>query len=89
MLLKAALFIAVFVISVSTQIAMADETVTEKVTATTNTAKRTIKKGAHRVQEAVCAEGDVKCASKKIKNRAVEAKDATVDGVKEIKHKVD
>lgn len=45
-------------------------------------AKRMAKKGAHRVEEAVCMEGDLKCAAKKAGNRVEEGKDATVDGVK-------
>ena len=45
-------------------------------------AKRMAKKGAHRVEEAVCMEGDLKCAAKKAGNRIEEGKDATVDAVK-------
>lgn len=48
-------------------------------------AKRMAKKGAHRVQEATCMEGDMKCAAKKAGNRIEEGKDATVDAVKDAK----
>ena len=67
----------------------ADETVVEKAAATGNDAGRAAKKGAHRVQEALCMKGDVKCTGEKIANRAVEAKDATADGVKKVKNKID
>lgn len=69
--------------------ASADETVSEKVSAAGNTAGRTVKKGAHRVQEATCTKGQVGCAGEKVKNRAVEAKDSVVDGATEVKNKVD
>lgn len=45
-------------------------------------AKRMAKKGVHRAEEAVCMEGDMKCAAKKAGNRIEEGKDATVDAVK-------
>lgn len=82
------MFAAAFIVTAATQV-IAEETAGEKITASANDAKRGMKKGAHRLHEAVCAEGDVKCAGKKVKNRAVEVKDATVDEVKEIKNKVD
>ncbi len=69
--------------------AYADETVSEQLKAKTNNVKRAVKKASHRLNEAVCAENDLKCASKKVKNRAIEVKDATVDGAKELKHKID
>ncbi|WP_374035532.1 hypothetical protein ACES2I_07420 [Bdellovibrio bacteriovorus] len=46
-------------------------------------AKRTAKKGMHRAEEAVCMDGDVKCAAKKAGNRVEEGKDATVDAAKD------
>ncbi len=69
--------------------AQADETVSEKVSATGNSAGRAMKKGAHRVQEATCAKSDAACAAQKVKNRAVEAKDSVVDGAEELGNKVD
>lgn len=81
--------ISVFILTVASQVALADETVSEKVEASSNNVKRTLRKGSNRVQEAVCMEGDLKCASKKVKNRSVEAKDSTVDAVKEVKNKID
>lgn len=47
--------------------------------------KRVAKKGLHRAEEAVCMEGDLKCAAKKAGNRMEEAKDATVDAAKDVK----
>lgn len=87
--LKNLFLMCLFVTSAATQVLFADETTGEKVAVTTNKLKRNIKKGSHRLQEAVCAESDLKCAAKKVKNRTVEVKDATVDGVREVKHKID
>ncbi|MEN0058633.1 MAG: hypothetical protein AAGB31_07345 [Bdellovibrio sp.] len=82
-----------------TSFAHAEETTGEKVDSAMETAKdktkkagrdakRVAKKGAHRVQEAVCMEGDLKCAAKKAKNRVEEGADATVDKGKEVKDKL-
>ena len=65
------------------------ETVGEKVVASGKNAKRAVKKGAHRVSEALCVKSDLKCLADKAKNRAVESKDAVVDGSKELGNKVD
>jgi hypothetical protein len=46
-------------------------------------AKRAMKKGAHRLEEKTCAEGDAKCAAKKLKHRAQESKDYMQDKVDE------
>jgi hypothetical protein len=69
--------------------AYCEETVGEKAEAAANDAGRSVKKGAHRVQEAVCAEGDVKCLSEKAKHRAEEGKDYTKDKAKEMKNDID
>lgn len=74
-----------FVVSVSS----ANETVGEKVSDAAKDADRAVKKGGHRVQEAFCAEGDLKCAAKKGKNRVNEGGAAVKDGAKELKDKVD
>lgn len=83
------LMVLVSLVAMSAQMAFGEETVGEKINVTANNSKRAVKKGAHRLSEALCAEGDVKCAGKKVKNSAVEAKDATVDGAKNIKNKID
>ncbi len=72
-----------------TGISYAEETTSEKAAATTNDAKRSVKKGMNRVKEAVCAEGDVKCLSKKAKHRVEEGADYTKDKATETKDKVD
>jgi uncharacterized protein YjbJ (UPF0337 family) len=77
------------ILSSLAQICYADETVTEKVAATSNDAKRGMKKGAHRVQEALCMDGDVECAAGKVKNRIIEAGDATSDAAVKVKNKID
>ena len=70
-------------------LAHAEETVGESAKATGNTMARKMKKGAHRLQEAVCMEGDMKCAAEKGKHRIHEAGDAIGDKAKEVKNKVD
>lgn len=72
-----------------TGLAYAEETVSEKAQATANDAARSVKKGAHRAQEAVCAESDTKCLEQKAKHRAEEGKDYVKDKSKEMKNDVD
>lgn len=83
------LAITALMISLVSASAKADETVTEKVEAAGNTTSRTIKKGAHRISETVCTKSDAACAAEKVQNRAVEAKDAVVDGAKKVGNKID
>jgi hypothetical protein len=71
------------------QVAIAEETTGEKIETSANNAKREIKRGAHRIDEKICDKGTVKCTGKKVKNRATELKDATVDGAKDLKNKAD
>lgn len=70
-------------------LAHAEETLSEKAVKHKNSTVRAAKKGANRVKEAVCMEGDLKCGAKKVGNRLEEAKDATVDEAKAIKEKID
>lgn len=72
-----------------TGVAHGEETVGEKAKSTTQDVKRSMKKGAHRVKEAVCAEGDMKCLGEKAKHRAEEGKDFVKDKATETKDKVD
>jgi hypothetical protein len=72
----------------SLPLAFATETLPEKVAVAGNNTKRALKKGGHRVEEAFCAKGDISCAGDKVKNRTIEATDASVDKLKEIKNKV-
>ena len=67
----------------------AEETVGEKAQATGNDAARAVKKGAHRVEAAVCMENDAKCLAEKAKHREQEAGDYTKDKAKEVKNTVD
>lgn len=84
------LFVIALTLGVLTNVVYAEETVGEKTEATVNNAKRAVKKGAHRVEEAVvCAEGDLKCAQKKVANRTKEAAQYVKDKAKEIKNKID
>ena len=70
-------------------LAHAEETVGESVKATGHDMTRKMKKGAHRMEEAVCNEGDMKCAAKKLKHRAQETGNTIEDKAKETKDKVD
>ena len=64
--------------------AHAEETAAEKGTSTVNSMKRGAKKVGHRMEEAaVCAQGDLKCAALKAKNRVKEGADAAGDKVNE------
>lgn len=69
--------------------AQAAETLSEKAQAAGNDAARAMKKGVHRIEEAACAEGDIKCLEQKAKHRLEEAKDYTKDKAAEIKNEVD
>lgn len=61
----------------------------EKAKDTANDATREVKKAGHRVEEAVCTGTKAECEKEKLKNRAIEAKDATKDKATELKDKVD
>jgi hypothetical protein len=69
--------------------AHADESMSEKANAKMHDAKRSVKKGVHRAEEAVCAENDAKCLAKKAKHRAEEGSDYVKDKAKETKNSVD
>jgi len=67
----------------------AEETIGEKTEATAKDVKRSVKKGAHRTKEVLCAKGDAKCLAQKGKHRVEEGVDATKDKASEIKNDVD
>ena len=67
----------------------AQATIPEKAEATGNDAKRAVKKGANRVNEALCTGTKAECAAKKMKHRTTETKDAVVDGANKAVDKVD
>jgi hypothetical protein len=67
----------------------ADETAGEKIETSANNVKRTVKRAAHKAEESLCKKDSADCLGKQIKNRATELKDATVDGVKDLKNKAD
>lgn len=70
-------------------VSFAERTTGEAASATANDAKRSMKKGANRVKEAVCMEGDAKCLAKKAKHRAEEGADTVKDKAHEVKDQVD
>ena len=82
-------FILTFILGTAVQVAFADETISEGVSATSNDAKRNLKKAAHRAEELFCANGDVECGARLAKNRMIEVKDEAVDGAEKIKNKID
>lgn len=81
--------IATFISVTILQVANADESITEKISVTSNDARRGLKKGVHRVQEALCVKGDLECAASKAKNRVTEAGDIAADAASKIKNKID
>jgi hypothetical protein len=87
--MKQMILAAALVVTGAMSFAHAAETMGEKASATADDAGRAMKKGAHRTEEAMCAEGDAKCLAKKAKHRAEEAKDYTKDKAKEMKNDVD
>jgi len=74
-------------------VGQAEESLGEKAEATSNSAKRGIKKGYNRTKEAACGtltgDNKVQCLAKKAKNRTEEGVDATKDKASEIKNSVD
>lgn len=82
-------FVFSFMLAIAGAYVIAEESVSEKTSAKAHDAKRAMKKGGHRMAEAVCMESDAECLAKKAKHRAVEAKDYTVDKAHEAKDKVD
>ena len=65
------------------------QTAGEKVDEKGNDVKRAVKKGANRVEEAVCTGTKAECAAKKGKHRVEETKDKVVDEGKKAVDKVD
>lgn len=47
--------------------------------------KRVAKKAMHKAEEAMCMEGDMKCAAEKAKHRVQEGKDTATDKMKDMK----
>lgn len=69
--------------------AFAQQNVPEKVEEGARDVKRGTKKGAHRVEEALCTGTKAECAAMKGKNRVGETKDKVVDETKKAVDKVD
>ena len=67
----------------------AEETAAEKHEAATNTVGRKATKVGHRLKEAVCMKGDVKCAAEAAKDHLKEGAETVKDKAKETKNKVD
>lgn len=67
----------------------AEETAGEKVEEKSNDLKRSVKKGAHQVEEAGCTGTKAECTKKKAMHRGEETKDKAGDKASEVKNKVD
>lgn len=65
------------------------QTAAEKVEVVKNDVVRGGTKAVHRVEEAVCAKGDVECFARKAQNRASETAAAVADTASEVKDKID
>ncbi len=83
------IFASIVALVMLASLSQAEETLSESAKASGNTAVRKIKKGGNRLKEAICMEGDLKCAAEKAKHRAHEAGEAMGDKAKEVKDKVD
>jgi hypothetical protein len=70
-------------------LASAAETVGESVKHAGNTAGSNLKKAGHRIDEAVCTGGKLKCGVRKGKNRLKEGGDTVHDKGTVVKDKVD
>jgi len=64
-------------------VAHAESESAQKAETTKNDVKRDVKKGWHRTEESVCAQGDAKCAAKKAKHRVKEGSDYMKDKTQE------
>ncbi len=83
------LFVITFIITAGAQVVFAEQTVGEKVAVKANNVKREVKKSVHRIEEELCDRKQMRCNRKIVANRAIELKDATIDGAKELKNVVD
>lgn len=80
---------SVLALGLMSSLAHAEETVKESAENAGHKMKHAMKKGVNRAKEAVCMEGDLKCAGKKGQHRMEETGDAIGNKAKEIKDKVD
>ena len=88
-ILAAVLIVGWFTVSLTLQRALADETTNAKAPDVGNKASAEGKKVGNRVKEAVCTEGDAKCAAKKTGHRVDEAGDSISNKAKELSNKAD
>jgi hypothetical protein len=81
--------LAIVAAVMASDVGRADETPGEKATATSDSVGRKMNKAGHRLEEAVCQEGDAKCLAKKAKHRVQEGSNYMKDKAKETKDKAD
>lgn len=82
-------FLIATVVALASISSFAEQTAGERTKETATDMGRGMKKGANRVKEGVCMEGDAECAAKKGKHRAEEGADKAGDKVKAIKENAD
>lgn len=66
----------------------ADETISEKATATANDIKRGANETVNRIEEATCTGSEAECIRKRIENRLEETKDSIQDKSSETINKI-
>lgn len=88
-LMAAALTIGFLAVGVAPVVAHGEETAKESAQESGRTIKAKSKKGMNKVKEAVCTEGDAKCAAKKVGHRVDEAGDSVSNKAKELNDKAD
>lgn len=86
-LMTAVLAVGFIAVTAMPTLAHAEATATEKAQEASRDAAAKGKKGMNRVKEAVCAEGDAKCAAKKVGHRVDETGDKVTNKVKDAKEK--
>ena len=86
-LMTAVLAVGFMAVTAMPTMARAEATATEKAQEAGRDGAAKGKKGMNRVKEAVCAEGDAKCAAKKVGHRVDEAGDKVTNKVKEANDK--
>lgn len=80
-------------LSFFTAVSYANETVSEKTEVKANLAERTLKKGYHRLKEAVCGtltgDNKLECLAQKAKHRVEEGVETAKDTASEVKNDLD
>ncbi|MCH9697167.1 MAG: hypothetical protein K0U68_03605 [Gammaproteobacteria bacterium] len=87
--MKQLIFVLIVGLMIQPLILHAEETLEEKFEDKTNDLKRASELQKNRVEEALCAEGDLACLKEKASNRLEETGKAIGDKASEIKNDID